>query len=68
MAEMKAAWRGGTWWQDPGWRARFMATAGGLLVGGFASLSVLSPPGVKVFVTGTVVYVLARTAWEFWKA
>jgi hypothetical protein len=70
FAEMKNAWRRGTWWQDPAWRAPFLGTAGTLLltVGLFGSVSVPSPPGVKAVLAGAMLYALIRTAWGFWRA
>ena len=69
--EMKAAWRAGTWWSDPGMRRNYLITAGGLLLilSGFSVfMVVVKPPSVKLLMAGTVIYAIVRTAIGFRRA
>ena len=68
--EMKEAMRTGAWLRSSKWRRRFFTTAGALMMflGIFGMIFVLGPTWIKVFVSGAVVYALARTAWGFWHA
>ena len=67
---MKEAWRTGAWWRTSQWRRRFVTTAGGLMIffGIFGLIFVVAPISIKLFVGGTVLYALARTALGFWHA
>jgi hypothetical protein len=71
FAEMKAAWRAGTWWSDAGMRRKYVITAGGLLLifGGFATCFVsFQPPAAKLLLGGAVVYAVARTVSSWYRA
>ncbi len=70
FSDIKAAFRSGVWWRDPGWRRFLLMIAGALLwlYGGFAIAFVLGPPAVKLIFGATLFYVSVRLSWSVWRA
>lgn len=71
LADLKAAFRDGTWWRDPAMRAKVLATAGGLLfaLGFFGVFVVLiAAPAVKLLLVLALLYAVVQVARAFRRA
>lgn len=71
IADLKSAWRDGSWWRDPSLRAKSLTTVGGMLfILAFFGLFVVltSVPSVKILLAVVLLYVVFRLGWSFWQA
>ena len=67
MWRLKRAFRDGEWWRVPRWRRFTLMLAGAILTfyGVFGLLFLLSPPGLKFFLSLVALYATARSVYAF---
>jgi hypothetical protein len=71
LRAVKHAWRTGTWQRNPVWQLFTLMAFGGMLMAlGLFGLGIVlpSPPVVKLFCAGALVYAISRTIWAIKKA